>query len=243
MFWNILFAILAVIVLILLCPIHVLLRYNGKLTVKVGIPFLKFRIYPDRVDDLNSDTLSLRKKRRIKKKLMKKEARAERRLEKDKKKGKKASPRKLTDSLKGKKGKGFVKDLGRIFRFVRILAAKFGKKLQIKIKRLEIVAASEDAATTAYLFGALSQSVSYALALADRDSNLTSRNRRVSVKADFCGDKTSVNTEILFRIRVGSLLGFMFSAFWLFAKESLQDSMGALEKPSDNSENQKGISL
>ena len=150
MFLNILFIIVFVILLILLCPIHVLLFYDGKLKVKAGIPFLRFRIYPDREDGLLSDTLSLRKKRKLKKKLMKKEARAERRREKDKKKGKKASPKQLSDSLKVRQGKGYVKDLGRIFRFVRILAAKFGKKLHIKIKQLEIVAASEDAATTAY---------------------------------------------------------------------------------------------
>ena len=242
MFLNILLIVVAVIVLILLCPIHVLLLYNGKLTVKAGIPFLKFRIYPDREDDLLSDNLSLRQKRRLKKKLMKKEARAERRLEKDKKKGKKASPRKLTDSLKGQKGKGLVKDLGRLFRFVRILAMKFGKKLKIKIKRLEIVAASEDAATTAYLFGALSQAVAYGFAAADKYTNIKFRNSRVFVRADFCGDKTRVNTEILFRIRVGSLLGFALSAFWLLAKESMKDSMGDLQNTPDNIE-KKGISL
>ena len=173
---------------------------------------------------------------------MKKEARAERRLEKDKKKGKKASPRKLTDSLKGQKGKGLVKDLGRLFRFVRILAMKFGKKLKIKIKRLEIVAASEDAATTAYLFGALSQAVAYGFAAADKYTNIKFRNSRVFVRADFCGDKTRVNTEILFRIRVGSLLGFALSAFWLLAKESMKDSMGDLQNTPDNIE-KKGISL
>ena len=71
MFLNILFIIVFVILLILLCPIHVLLFYDGKLKVKAGIPFLRFRIYPDREDDLLSDTLSLRKKRKLKKKLMK----------------------------------------------------------------------------------------------------------------------------------------------------------------------------
>ena len=242
-FLNILFIIVFVILLILLCPIHVLLFYDGKLKVKAGIPFLRFRIYPDREDDLLSDTLSLRKKRKLKKKLMKKEARAERRRERDKRKGKKASPKKLSDSLKERQGKGYVKDLGRIFRFVRILAAKFGKKLHIKIKQLEIVAASEDAATTAYLFGALSQAVAYGLAAADRYTNVTFKNSRVSVRADFCAEKTRVETEILFRIRVGSLLGFAFSALWLFAKESLKDSMGELENTPDNTENKKGISL
>jgi len=242
-FLNILLVILLLIVLILLCPIHVLLYYDGKLNVKAGIPFLKFRVYPDKADDLLSDTLSLRKKRKLKKKLLKKEARAERRRVKDNRKGKKASQKKLSDTLKQTESKGYVKDLGRIFRFVRILAAKFGKKLHIKIKRLEIVAASEDAATTAYLFGALSQAVAYGFAAADYYTNIRFRNSRVSVRADFCGDKTRVNTEILFRIRVGSLLSFACSALWLFAKESMKDKIGEFGNTPENTENKKGIAL
>ena len=243
MFLNILFIIVALIVLILLCPLHVLLRYDGKLTVKAGIPFLKFRIYPDRASDLLSDTLSLRQKRRLKKKLLKKEARAERRREKDKRKGKKVPAKKLSDSLKGKKGKGQVKDLGRLFRLLRILASKFGKKLHIKIRKLEILAASEDAATTAYLFGALSQVLAYGLAAADRYTNIKFRNSRVCVKADFLETKTKVDAEILFRIRVGSLLRFAFSSVWLFAKESMKDSFGETENTPENTENKKGIAL
>ena len=243
-FLNILLVTLLLIVLILLCPIHVLLYYDGKLKVKAGIPFLKFRVYPNKADDLLSDSLSLRKKRKLKKKLLKKEARAEKRREKDKRKGKKASQKKLSDTLKQTESKGYVKDLSRIFRFVRILAAKFGKKLHIKIKRLEIVAASEDAATTAYLFGALSQAVAYGLAAADYYTNIQFKNSRVSVKADFCSDKTKVNTEILFRIRVGSLLSFACSALWLFAKESMKDSLGDADGTTlDNTENKKGIAL
>lgn len=243
MIWNLLLVISLAIVLLLLCPIQVRLLYNGKLTVRVGIPFLKFRVYPDREDDLLSDKLSLRQKRKLKKKLMKKEARASRRLEKEKKKGKKPSPHKLKDTLKGRKEKGFVKDLGALFRLIRILAAKFGKKLKIRIKRLEIVAASGDAATTAYLFGALSQTVAYGFAAADRYTNVTFRNSRVSVRADFCAEKTSVDADVLFSIRVYGLLRLFSSALWLFAKESLKDQIGELEAPSDNIENKKGISL
>lgn len=243
MFWNILLGIVLLIVLLLLCPIHVLVRYDGKLRVKAGVWFLKFCIYPDRADDLLSDTLSQRQKRKLKQKLLKKEARAERKREKEKKKGKKVSRKKLSESLKGRKGKGLLKDLGRLLRLVRILAAKFGKKLHIKIKRLELVAASDDAATTAYLFGAFSQLLAYGLAAADRYTNVKFKNSGVFVRADFCAEKSRVNAEILFRIRVGSLLGLAFSAFWLFAKESMQDSMGITENTPDNIENKKGISL
>ncbi len=244
-FLKILLGIVILIVLILLCPICVLLRYDGKMTVKAGIPFLKFRIYPDREDDLLSDELSQKKKRKLKQKLLKKEARAERRREKDRRKGKgkKASQKKLSDTLKQTKGKGYAKDLGRIFRFVRILAAKFGKKLHVKIKRLEIVAASDDAANTAYLFGALSQAVAYGFAAADKYTNIKFKNSRVVVRADFCSDKTRVNAEILFRIRVGSLISFAGSALWLFAKESMKDKIGELENTPDNTENKKGIAL
>ena len=243
MFWQILLVLLCVVVLVLLCPISILLRYDGKMKLKLGVWFFRFRLYPDREEDLFSDELTLKQKRKLKQKLLKKEARAERRRKKDRKKGKKATTPSLSESLKKRKSKGILKDLGGLFRMIRILSVKFGKRLQIKIKRLEIVAASDDAANTAYLFGALSQSVAYGLALADRYANLTFVNRRVSVKADFCAECTRVNAEVLFCMRVGSLLGVLCSALWLYAKESMKDSLGDFTNTPDNIQNKKGISL
>jgi len=52
-----------------------------------------------------------------------------------------------------------------------------------------------------------------------------------------------VNTEILFRIRVGSLLSFACSALWLFAKESMKDKIGEFGNTPENTENKKGIAL
>ena len=253
-FWIVLGVILALVILILLCPIHVLLLYDGKFTLKAGVWFLRFRIYPDRAEDLESDKLSDRKKRRILKKIIKKKERDERRAAKEREKQgthkrKKASPKKLGDSLKKRHGKGLVRDLGMILRVVRILARKFGKKLHIRIRQLTIVAATDDAAKTAYVFGVLSQMLAYFLAAADSYTNVTFRNRRVGVRADFLSEKTRVKAEILFRIRVVSVIGLAFSAFWQFAKESLVENTNTPSAPDSktednayqNNQNEKGI--
>ena len=250
MIGNIVLIILGVILLILFCPIHFVLRYvDGKVTVKAGIPFLHFRIYPDLAARLESDSLSQKQKRKLMKKLLKKKAKAEKRLVAAKQ-TKKKPKHTLGESMKGKKSKGMLKDLSRLFRVLRVLAGKFGKKLHIKIKRLEIVAGSDDAAKTAYLFGAFSQALAYGLAAADCYSNIRFRNSRVSVRADFCAERSRVDAEVLFRIRVIGLLSLALSAVLLFAKETMNhESSGeplgseasATGRP-DNIQNKKGIS-
>ena len=224
--WIIFGAILLFFALILFCPIRIRLLYDGKLTMKAGIPLFGFRVYPDREADLQSDKLSLKQKRKLKQKLLKKKEKLE---EKNKKAASKGKKRKtpLGESLKKGHKKGAISDLFRLFRVLRVLAVKLGNKLHIKIKRLEVVAASDDAAKTAYLFGALSQSVAYSLAALDAHTNLSYNNRRVAVRADFLAERVSVKADVRLSIRVGSALSLLFSALWLFAKETLLKNSSA----------------
>lgn len=242
-FLQILIVIVCLIVLLLLCPIWVLVCYDKTLVITWGFLFWRFRFYPDPSEDLLSDTLSVKQKRKRMQKLLRQEARKARRSEKGRKKGKKTAKRSLGESLGTRSAKGVVKELGGMFRLLRILILKFGNRLQVRIKRLEIVAASEDAASTAYLFAALSQGLSYGLALCDRYTNLKFKNKRVSVRADFCGEETRVNAVLLFRMRLGNLIGFLWSSLWEAAKDSMTETMKDAETSSDNIENKKGISL
>lgn len=240
-FLQILIVIVCLIVLILLCPLWAVIRYDGELSVNWGYLFWKFRYYPDVSEDLSSDKLTMKQKRKLKQKLMKKEAREER-LSK-KKKGKKSAKRKLKESLSVRSDKGVIKELGGILRLLRILILRFGKRLRVKIKRFEVVAASDDAATTAYLFGAFSQLLSYGLALADRYTNVKLNNKRVAVKADFCREESSVNAEVVLHMSLANFIGFLFTSLWEAAKDSMDESTGDDPKPLDNIENKKGISL
>lgn len=230
------------ILLILLCPVQIAVTYDGKFRLKVGAAGIRIRIFPSDRELLEDPTLSPRKKQKIQKKLLKKAARAEKKAEKKSSKKvqkaladkhKKKEKKKASDGTKKKEGpkaKGLLRDIRFLARAAKILLLKFGRRLRVKLKRLEIVVASPDAAKTAYLFGGVSQAVAYLLQSLDAYSRLSFRNERVSVKADFLKEKLSVDIDILFSIRVGSLLSLALSALWLFVKEGFAKKSGNAEK-------------
>ncbi len=231
------------ILLLLLCPVQIAVAYDGKFRLKVGAAGIRFRIFPSDRELLEDSTLSPRKKQKIQKKLLKKAARAEKKAEKKAAKKakealagkhkKKRGKEKASDGAKKKEGpkaKGILRDIRFLARAAKILLLKFGRRLHVKLKRLEIVVASPDAAKTAYLFGGVSQAVAYLLRSLDAYSRLSFRNETVSVKADFLKEKLSADIDILFSIRVGSLLSLALSALWLFVKEGFAKKSSNAEK-------------
>lgn len=218
------------VLLVLLCPIEVHVRYDGKFTLRAGAAGIRFRILPSWETLLNDPTLSLEKKRRIRKKILKKEARAERKAAKKalaeakKTKGRKESDRKKKPKEKDekkapKRKKSLFRDIRFLARAVKILLAKFGRRLKVRLRTLSLTAASGDAAKTALLYGGMAQAAAYLLAALDSFSRLTCRRGAVSVSADFLSETPKAEIDVLFSIRVGSLLSLGFSAVWLFVKE------------------------
>lgn len=229
----ILLALVLFVALLMLLPLQLYVRYDGRFTLKVGAAGIRFRLIPSLRELLEDDTLSPEKKRRIRKKLAKKEARAAKKdakqikkEEKQKKKGKK--PQKKKNKKKSqttpspKKKKSLIRDIRFLARAAGILLKKFGRRLSVKLTRLEITIATDDAAKTALMFGGVSQAVAYLLKALDAYARLTYRNDRVRVEADFLSDTLSAELEILFSIRVGSLFTLAFSAIWLMVKEGFQ---------------------
>lgn len=234
----ILLALAALLTLILLLPLELWIRYDGKhFALKVGAAGLRFRLLPSLASFLEDETLSAKDKRKILKKLAKKREKAaqkeekkRRREEEQAQKGKKTKKsKKVKKAAKKedvapthKRKKSVLRDIRFLARAVGILLRKFGRRLSVKLKRLHLTVASDDAAKTAYLFGALSQATAYLLTSLDAFSRLSYRNKNVKVEADFLSETLSADIEILFSIRVGSLLSLAFSAVWLFVKEGMK---------------------
>ncbi len=76
------------------------------------------------------------------------------------------------------------------------------KHLRLHAARLHVRVATGDPATTAILYGTVSQSLSYLLTGLDRVTHLKAVTPDVGVQADFLGEKSHVDANVTFSIRV-----------------------------------------
>lgn len=80
------------------------------------------------------------------------------------------------------------------------------KYLRLHAARVHVSVATGDAATTAVAYGAVSQSLSYLLALLDRITRLKATTPQVAVRADFTGERSALDMRLVLSIRVWQLL-------------------------------------
>ena len=100
---------------------------------------------------------------------------------------------------------------------------KTGKHLHLHTARLYIAVATGDAASTAILCGAVSQSLSYLLALLDRVTRLCSKPREVAVFPDYLSEKSRADVKLVFFLRVGGAFALLFSFALAFLRAKLQN--------------------
>ena len=94
---------------------------------------------------------------------------------------------------------------------VSIFFSRFGKHFRIKVARINLTVATEDAASTAILYGVAVQSVEYILALLDRVTNIDYKeNAEVNVNVDYLSETPSADIAISFSLRVWHLFDILF---------------------------------
>lgn len=159
----------------------------------------------------------------------------ERQEEKDKKKQKKKAAKKKSGTPSPKspspkrkkklgKGKGLLRDMKFITRLVKLVAIRLKGKLTVRIDELDLRLATGDAANTAYLYGAVSQSVSYLLTAAAQYAKLKVKKNAISVVADFTGEETTVKGKITLKIAVAGVLSLLISALVAMLKDAIKKS-------------------
>lgn len=243
--WLIAGAVLASIALLLSLRLHFLLRYDGEVTLKAGFACFRFSLLPNKRAKLNDPTLSPRKKRKLMQKLRaaeerslaKKEKKEEKKRQKKakqaakdakKKKKKSAAPEKAEPT---KKKRSLKASLRLVIRLVKLLLDKFGKHLRIKVKKLRLTVATGDAASTALVYGGVSQSVAYLLALLNRFSRLKVKKNALAVGADFLSEKTTAEIQISLSVSLAGLLATALSAGWAFIRAVMADAKKAPAEP------------
>lgn len=220
-----------------------LLLYDRQLVLKVGVGPFRKTLYPTLRQRLDDPSLSLRRKRRILKKLdadrahrEKKQAKKAKNAEKKeakKKKKKPAEPKKPAEK-KPETKRSIASVLRLVSRLVGLLLKKFGRHLHLHVKRLEVEPATGDAASTAYLFGALSQSVAYLLALTQAACRLKVDNKNVWVRANFLAEQTTLRLAIKASVSPGGLLLTLLGTAWAFFRLTVFDKKKTAD-PADSS--------
>lgn len=190
-------AVLLFFVFLLSLRVRLTVRAGDTVTLDLKILFLHIRLFP-------------------KKKKIKPRDYSPRRLERAKKKAAKRAAKKSKKKQKHQKEhtstpEGGVKlTLRDKVTLVRALCAvvirRTHKHLRLHAARLHVRVATGDPATTAIAYGAVSQSVAYLLAGLDQVTRLKAVEPDVGVYADFLGEKSRIEANVTFSIRVWGAL-------------------------------------
>jgi len=225
--WCVLGIVLAVLVLLLMVPVGVRLRFDGVLTLKLRIGPLRLQLLPVRE---------------------KSPAEAEKqKSKKEAKKAKKAAQKTAADTAKKKTKRKrpnreqlfySVERLGKLL--VKVLK-KFRRGLRIDPLVLRLTVAGEDPADAAVLYGRLYAAVGGLLPPLKESVSL--RGEEIAISLDFDRDTWDVLADVGIYMRVWSVLGIVFCALsgavgWYLGYRRLADdvppSPGAEAAPDTN---------
>lgn len=215
----ILLAIALFLLFLLFLPIRILLRYDGSVKVKLSVLFLPFSLYPHKIREKDYSKRSVeRKKQRLAKKKERKKALEKRKTKAPKEKKDILSPLKL------------------ILHILTSTHPRLVRAFRIRICELRVTVATEDAAKTAILYGAVSQVAAMLLEACERFLWCKRNKRRVDVTADFCGTASSATAKITFSSNLYRILRLAISAGIVFLKHKLQNKK-TVEQPKGEQQN------
>ena len=198
-------SIFAFFFLIFIIPIHVIVGLTDNVSVMVKVLFLKIPILPKKKKKKSKDKDKKKKKPKEKKK--KKE---EDKDKKDKKKDKKKKKKKLEVS-------DIVGLVQVLLDTVVALFKRLGRNFKIRVYAYEICVASEEAAKTAVMYGAVKTlSETIFLRLEDSINFKIVKGAPMGVYADFLEEKFKANVKIDFSISIAGVFGVLFAAIFKF---------------------------
>lgn len=190
--------------------IEAVIQYAEEFGLRLRVAGIPITLVPGKKKKVKLKDYSVKARKKYDEKQAKKQkAKAEKAAAKKKKKAeqkaKKAEEKKAqkASGKPKKKGMSIPDILTLVLNVLKILFGRFGKHIRIRIARLHVAIGSEDAAKTAILYGAVSQTVCYIAYLLDSTSTLRYPARSdVDIRADYLSEKISCNLEIGVSIKV-----------------------------------------
>jgi hypothetical protein len=191
---------------IFIIPIHVTVGLQESVSVMLRILFLKIPILP-----------KTKKKKKKKKEKKPKEKKKKEKKPEDKKKKKKKKKKKVSDIV------GLVQVL---LDTVVALFKRLGRNFKIRVYAYEICVASEEAAKTAVMYGAVKTlSETIFLRLQDSINFKIVKNAPMGVYADFLEEKFKANVKIDFSLSIAGVFGVLFAAIFKFIGSFIKMSL------------------
>lgn len=167
----------------------------------------------------------------------KKSKKSSKKKEKPKKQKKKTSEKtesKGTPKLKIVDYIYIIRDVSRAF------FGRFAKHLHIKLAKIYIRVATDDAAQTAILYGAVSQALACLLEVLDSVTNLDKIEKaEIDVEPDFLSEKTDAKINITYSLRVIGILDIGIKTLIRFLKAKASRANALPSQPDENKNNDK----
>lgn len=212
-FLIILLSVIAFFALLLSINVQLILEYRGEPALFLKILFVKVRLFSGKKKK-HKRSMSKRKANRIKEKLQKQKER-KKQLKEERKKEKQGSV------------KSIISTVNLAASTIKRLLGLFAKHLKIKVARIKITVATEDAATTAIEYGAITQSINVLMPLLeDIDNFSVSKNADISVNADFTAQESKADIRVSLSLRVCHILKIALSALFNLIKHQFNDLKG-----------------
>ncbi len=202
------------------------LEYKEEVTVRLRVLCFKLRLVPAKKKKVDPKDYTPKKFRRMLEKKRKKELKKwqKRQLKKQKKQQKKADKEAERQAVKNgaaptKQQRTLLDNLGLIKAILDDIPPRFLRRLQVKLSRIIVTVASDDAAKTAVMYGAAAQTVAYIVAFLDQMSRLKyAPEAEVAVNADFLAEKPSADVKISVAVRVWHILDILLEAVKIYTK-------------------------
>lgn len=191
--------------------------YSDEVALSVKVLFLKIKILPKKEKKLKVRSMSAKKAQKIREKAAKKEAKKA--AQAKEKKAKKAQHKFEKKNQPKKTLSEILESIDLIRHLVATVIQTFFGHLRIKIARLKIKVATEDAAHTAIAYGAITQSVNLLFPLLEQVKNFDlPQAKEIDIQADFLSEKIEADIELSFSLRVWHLFDVAFKALTTFLK-------------------------
>ena len=216
----IIFCIALAFALLLSTKIILRIKYDDKLIAYIRILFIKIPLYPkEERKKRYPHSMSRRKAKKIKESLSKKE----------KKPSKKSKDEKEKSEKKDKND--ILSIISIITAFVKNFLKKFLNSARIKVAKLHVTVATDEAAKTAVMYGAVSQSVNVLFPMLEGIKNFKKlpKEKDLSVEPDFLSDKSRIDADITLYVRVGGALKAIIYACAKAFKKAVSDQIKKLE--------------
>ena len=226
----IILCIVAITTLLLFTKVTLRIRYKESLCVALKILFIKIQLYPSKKKNKRyKHSMSKRKAKKIRDSL-KKKPKKERKLFKKKKKEDEKEKEKKKEKKLSKND--ILSIISIIISFVKNFIRLFSSSIRLKASRINLIVATDNAASTAITYGAVTEGINVLFPLLDglKTVKKLPHGKDLSVGVDFLAEEPTIDIEIEIYIRIiralGSVLGATAKAF----KKAIKDQMKRLER-------------